>query len=62
VTSPANIKYLTIADVAEACQASTRTVRRWVAARHLRVVRLGGLVRIRQEDFAAFAGQWKKTK
>lgn len=48
---------LTVADVAKHCQVSHRTVRRWIAEGHLKVVRLGRLIRIRRSDFSKFLNQ-----
>lgn len=48
-------EYMSIADVAAACGASDRTIRRWVATGRLAAVRFGGLVRIRRTDLDAFA-------
>ena len=40
--------------VAERCSVHARTVRRWIQAGALRAYRLGSLVRVSEEDLAAF--------
>ena len=45
---------LVIDEVAAICRVSNRTVRRWVKARDLPAVLLGGLVRIRPKDLEIF--------
>lgn len=47
-------KFFTIEQIAESLSVSTRTVRRWIESRILRVHRPGRLVRISEADFAAF--------
>src|SRR5437016_6050120 len=47
-------RYFTIGDVADFLVVSTRTVGRWIADGKLPVHRFGGLVRIAEDDFAAF--------
>ncbi len=44
----------TIKDIAARCRVSERTVRRWIDSGDLAVHRLGGCLRITQEDFARF--------
>lgn len=44
---------LSVGQVAEICQVSDRTVRRWIADGQLPVCRLGRSVRIRPADLAA---------
>jgi excisionase family DNA binding protein len=45
---------LTVEQVAQRCSVSTRTTRRWIEAGALQAYRLGHLVRISEEDLAAF--------
>src|SRR5829696_4746607 len=45
---------LTVEQVAQRCSVSSRTTRRWIEAGVLRAHRLGALVRISEEDLAAF--------
>jgi excisionase family DNA binding protein len=45
---------LTVEQIAERCAVSTRTTRRWIDAGALRAHRLGHLVRVSEEDLAAF--------
>jgi excisionase family DNA binding protein len=47
------IKFFTIAEVAERLRVSTRTVRRWIKAGDLIAHRIGGL-RIAENDLRAF--------
>ncbi len=44
----------TVEQVAQRCSVSTRTTRRWIEAGVLRGHRLGHLVRVSEEDLAAF--------
>ena len=48
------IKFFTIAEVAELLHVATRTVRRWIEADDLIVHRVGGVVRIGEGDLRAF--------
>jgi len=48
------IKFLTIAEVAERLHVATRTVRRWIVAGNLVVHRVGGIVRIAEGDLRGF--------
>jgi excisionase family DNA binding protein len=48
------IKFFTIAEVAERLRVSTRTMRRWIKAGDLVAHRPGGLVRIAESDLRAF--------
>ena len=48
------IKFFTIAEVAESLCVATRTVRRWIKAGDLVVHRVGGVVRIAEDDLRAF--------
>ena len=52
--APAAERLLTIADVAERCQVSRRSVRRWIDNDRLRVIRLGRSVRVDERDLASF--------
>ncbi len=44
----------TVAQVADICQVSERTVHRWIAAGHLPVTRLGRLIRVNPRDLESF--------
>ena len=44
----------TVEQVAQHCSVSARTTRRWIEAGALRAHRLGHLVRVSEEDLAAF--------
>ena len=48
------IRFHTIAEVAESLDVATRTVRRWIKAGDLVVHRMGGVVRIAERDLDAF--------
>jgi excisionase family DNA binding protein len=48
------IRFFTIAEVAESLHVATRTVRRWIKAEDLAVHRVGGVVRIAEADLRAF--------
>ena len=50
----ADVSLLTAADVAARLQLSVRTVRRRIAEKKLRVVRLGRAVRVRPEDLESY--------
>ena len=50
-------RLLTAEDIAEHCQVSIRTVRRWIADGALQVVRLGRQVRIRPLHLERFIKQ-----
>jgi excisionase family DNA binding protein len=43
-----------VEQVAQRCSVSSRTTRRWIEAGALRTHRLGSLVRISEEELAAF--------
>jgi excisionase family DNA binding protein len=47
-------KFYTIEQIAESLDASTRSVRRWIANGLLIAHRINGLVRISEPDFQAF--------
>jgi excisionase family DNA binding protein len=57
----AALPFLSICDVAECLNVTTRTVRRWIASGLLRVHRFGGTVRILEADFAAFLAAHRAT-
>jgi excisionase family DNA binding protein len=48
------IRFFTIADVAEQLDVATRTVRRWINSGDLVAHRFGGVVRIAEGDLRAF--------
>jgi excisionase family DNA binding protein len=48
------IRFFTIAEVAERLHVATRTVRRWIKADDLVVHRVGGVVRIAERDLRSF--------
>jgi excisionase family DNA binding protein len=48
------IRFFTIAEVAERLNVATRTVRRWIKADDLIVHRVGGVVRVAEGDLRAF--------
>jgi excisionase family DNA binding protein len=48
------IKFFTIAEVADRLDVATRTVRRWIKSGELVVHRIGGVVRIAEGDLRAF--------
>ena len=50
-------KLLTLQDVATAGQVSRWTVWRWHTAEGLRVVKIGGVARVRESDWAAFVAR-----
>lgn len=50
----ASERLLTIADVADRCRVSPRSVRRWIDDGRLRVIRLGRNVRVSEGDLANF--------
>jgi excisionase family DNA binding protein len=47
-------QYLSIKNLAQRLEVSPRTIHRWIAAGQLRVHTPGGLVRVSEEDVAAF--------
>ena len=53
-TSALNRKLFTIGEVAEVCDVSTKTVRRWIKSGDLIAHRLGAQWRISPQDLAAF--------
>jgi len=48
------VKFYTIAQIADCVEASTRTVRRWIKNKLLIAHKIDGLVRISEADFQAF--------
>jgi excisionase family DNA binding protein len=48
------IRFFTIAEVAERLHVATRTVRRWIKDDDLVVHRVGGVVRIAERDLRSF--------
>lgn len=48
------IRFFTIAEVADRLDVATRTVRRWIKAGELVAHRIGGIVRIAESDLRAF--------
>ena len=55
-------RLLTIADVADRCQVSSRSVRRWIDDGRLKVIRLGRSVRVSERDLAAFVSGCQTSK
>lgn len=55
-------RLLSVGDVAERSAVSKKTVRRWIGAGGLRVVRLGRSVRIREEDLRTFTSTVRPTE
>jgi excisionase family DNA binding protein len=53
-------RMLTMNQVAEADQVSTRTVRRWLASGKLPYHELGGLIRIGEDDHEVFLAQRRR--
>jgi excisionase family DNA binding protein len=49
-----DIRFFTIAEVAERLHVNSRTVRRWISADYLVVHRVGGVVRVATTDLQAF--------
>jgi excisionase family DNA binding protein len=60
--APASERLLTVPDVADRCQVSPRSVRRWIDEGLLRVIRLGRSVRVSEGDLAAFITHCKIGK
>jgi excisionase family DNA binding protein len=48
------IKFFTIAEVAERLHVASRTIRRWIRSHQLVAYRIGGVVRIAEGDLRAF--------
>jgi len=57
VEAKVNMRFFTIADVAESLRVSTRTVRRWIDAGKLVAHRINGVLRIADNDLRAFLGE-----
>lgn len=53
-TSPRLPEFLTIDEVAQRLKVSTKTVQRWIGRGELHVYRLGGQIRVSEEDLLAF--------
>ena len=53
-------KYYAIKAVAEAVDASPRTIRRWIANGDLVVHRINGVVRIAEDDLRAFLAEHRE--
>ena len=51
------IRFFTVAEVAEAVDVSTRTVRRWIKSGELAAHHFGAVVRIAESDLKAFLAQ-----
>jgi excisionase family DNA binding protein len=60
--TPAAERLLTIADVADRCQVSPRSVRRWIDKDRLRVIRLGRSIRVAEGDLAKFLSHCQTSK
>jgi excisionase family DNA binding protein len=54
------IRFFTIAEVAERLRVATRTVRRWIESGHLVAHRIGGVVRIAESDLRAFLALYRE--
>jgi excisionase family DNA binding protein len=52
--APGEMTLLTVDEIARQCRVSVRTVRRWIAAGELPVVRLGRAVRVRKRALVTF--------
>ena len=48
---PADVEFLTVADVADSLRVHPQTVRAWIARGDLGAIRIGRTVRVRQADF-----------
>ncbi len=59
-TTACRLRLLTVNEVAELLQVSSKTVRRWIERQELRTHRLGRQLRVSEEDLAAFLGQRRK--
>jgi excisionase family DNA binding protein len=51
---------LSIKEVADRTQASTKTVRRWIEAEEIHIHRLGRVLRVSEEDLMSFLGSHRK--
>ena len=59
-TTACRLRLLTVNEVAELLQVSSKTVRRWIERQELHTHRLGRQLRVAEEDLAAFLGQRRK--
>ncbi len=59
-TNACRLRLLTVNEVAELLQVSSKTARRWIELQELRTHRLGRQLRVSEEDLAAFLGQRRK--
>ncbi len=59
-TTACRLRLLTVNEVAELLQVSSKTARRWIELQELRTHRLGRQLRVSEEDLAAFLGQRRK--
>jgi excisionase family DNA binding protein len=55
------LKLLTVAETAERCRTSIRTVRRWIAVGRIPIHRLGRRILIAEADLAGFLASCRKT-
>ena len=60
--APPSERLLTIADVADRCQVSSRSVRRWIDEGRLKVIRLGRNVRVSERDLANLLSNCQTSK
>jgi excisionase family DNA binding protein len=58
---PKSLKFYTIEQIAESLDASTRSVRRWIANGLLTAHRINRLVRISEADFQAFLAAYRDS-
>ncbi len=58
---PTIAKFLTVQQVADTADVSTRTVRRWIASKLLIAHRVGGVLRISDVDFRAFLATHRES-
>ena len=59
-TTACRLRLLTVNEVAELLQVSSKTVRRWIERQELRTHRLGRQLRVAEEDLATFLGRRRK--
>ena len=59
-TTACRLRLLTVNEVAELLQISSKTVRRWIDRQELRTHRLGRQLRVAEEDLTAFLAQRRK--
>ena len=60
--APTSERLLTIADVADRCQVSPRSVRRWIDDGRLKVIRLGRSIRVAEGDLAKFLSHCQTSR